>query len=233
MRLLGGNINSFLLCLLSFDGRHSLPKGRSYKAKGKKGIDMFTLNGQYYRCLEHFNKYEAQFLKQDIRLWQIYHNFYFNFTAEDFEDIQQELNLILIRKLQNKDKKYKGIYNYKNYAITIYKNNLFKLLNKLQTERRKKSKYEATAKEEFIEQKYDMVILDDIVISLEGLEYRKVKDLFKGTLTIKENKIVHLVHSNYKFSKIAKEEKISEDYVRKIYKRAEHKIRNALYNSAS
>ena len=58
--------------------------------------------------------------------------------------------------------------------------------------------------------------------------YEEVRELFKAVLTIKEMAVVYLVHCRFSYAKIAKTLKISEDYCRKLYNRAENKLKEAL-----
>ena len=68
----------------------------------------------------------------------------------------------------------------------------------------------------------------NLLTTLDGYLYEEVRELFKSTLDIREMAIVYLVHSGFKYDKIARTLKISVDYCRKVYNQAESKLRDAL-----
>ena len=68
----------------------------------------------------------------------------------------------------------------------------------------------------------------ELLVALNKYSYEEIRELFKSCLTIKEIAVIYLVHCCFGYNKIAKTLKISEDYCRKLYNRAENKLREAL-----
>lgn len=187
---------------------------------------MSALQSQYWPCYKFFTEYKKLFLHKDVQTWEIKNKYQFNFTADDFEDIRSELKCLLLADIKKKYLTHTPISHPRNYVLTVCKNDLFDILRKTSKDRKNKSRYENEWKVKMIDAKYRKD--GNLLTTLDEYSYEDVRELFKSALDIREMAVVYLVHSGFKYDKIARTLKISVDYCRKIYNQAENKLKSVL-----
>ena len=187
---------------------------------------MGALQKQYWKYYKFYQEYKKEFLLKDILSWEFRNKYHFNFTAADIADIKSELKCRLLVDIKKKYQAYNQIYHPRNYVLTTCKHDLFDILRKTKKNKKLKSQFESDWKVKMIDAKNRKN--EELLTTLDKYSYEEIRELFKSCLNIKEMAVVYLVHCCISYAKIAKTLKISEDYCRKLYNRAENKIRKAL-----
>lgn len=210
--------------------------------------ELIDKQDEYYICNSILDDYCNNFLKNDIKTYEKKHHFKLHLTDNDIEDIQSDLKVTVLyavcddekikkkklsanhalkpnsinkktKKVRKKAKPRTAIQNYKNYVITIAKNRLNNYLNTFGNENKNKNTFE----KEFMKKLADERNRKQFTLGmyLDELPYSEVKEILFNNLTIRQNSILHLVHSKYSFEEIAKDYKITVDSVKRIYRETE------------
>jgi len=187
---------------------------------------MSALQNQYWKYYKFFQEYKSQFLYNDIQSWESKNKYYFNFIVADIADIKSELKCLLLADIKKKYQEHRRISHPRNYVFTVCKNDLKNTLVKQSRLRKNESQFEYDWKVKMIDAQNRKN--GELLPTLDKYSYEEVRELFKSVLNIKEMAIVYLVHCCFSYAKIAKTLKISEDYCRKLYNRAENKLTEAL-----
>jgi len=187
---------------------------------------MSALQNQYWKYYKYYTEYKEQFLVKDIQTWEVRNKYRFNFTATDIADVKSELKCLLLADIKKKYQAYSQITHPRNYVLTTCKQDLFDILRKTKKHKKRKSQFE-------YEWKVKMVDANnrkngELLTTLDKYPYEDIRELFKSCLNIREMAVVHLIHCQFSYAKIAKTLKISEDYCRKLYNQAEKKLRGAV-----
>ena len=187
---------------------------------------MSALQNQYFSCYTYYSSYKNQYLLKDIIQWETRNQCYFNFTSHDLADIKSELKCRLLTDIKKKYQQYQSVYNLNQYVLKTCRYDLFDILRKMKKYRTKRTQFEKEWKLKMIDANNRKT--GKLLVILDTYNYEEVRELFKAVLTIKEMAVVYLVHCRFSYAKIAKTLKISEDYCRKLYNRAENKLKEAL-----
>ena len=187
---------------------------------------MSALQNQYISCHKFYSSYKNQYLFKDINEWEVRNQYYFNFTANDLADIKSELKCLLLADIHEKYKNNIPIYHPRNYVFSVCKNDLKNALIKRSRLRKNRKQFEKEWKLKMIDAKNRKN--DNLLTILDQYTYEEVREVFRSALDIREMAIVYLVHSGFSYLTISKALKISAEYCRKIYNRAENKLKKAL-----
>jgi len=187
---------------------------------------MSVLQHQYWTCYKFYKEYIERFIYKDIQAWQSSNKCDLYLKAADLADIKSELKCQLLADIKKKHQKDIEISHPRNYVLAVCKNDLFDVMRKAANDRKKKANYEYEWKVKMIDAKNRKN--ESLLAALDTYSYEEVRELFLSVLNIREMAVVYLVHSGFDYSKIAKTLKISVDYCRKLYNRAENKLTNAL-----
>ena len=187
---------------------------------------MSALQNQYWKCYKYYSQYKTQFLHNDIKEWEAKNKCHIHLTVADIADIKSELKCLLLADVKMKYQKHIQISHPRNYVLAVCKNDLKNTLIKLSRLRINKSRYENEWKVKMIDAKNRKN--ENLLVILDKYSYEEIRELFRAVLTIREIAVVYLVHCQFSYVKIAKAMKISEDYCRKLYNKAENKLKKAL-----
>jgi len=187
---------------------------------------MSVLQNQYWRYYEYFKEYKEHFLLNDIQAWEVKNMCYFDFTAADIADIKSELKCLLLADIKKKYQACSQISHPRNYVLAVCKNDLFDILRKAKNHRKLKANFEYDWKLKMIDAHNRKN--GELLVILNQYSYEEIRELFKSVLNIREMAVIYLIHCGFSYVQIAKTLKISEDYCRKLYNRAENKLTEAL-----
>ena len=187
---------------------------------------MSALQNQYWTCYNFYTEYKTRFFHKDIQTWEIKNNYYFNFIPAELADIKSELKCLLLADIKKKYQKRVEISHPRNYVLAVCKNDLIDILRKTTNNRKNRTHYENKWKVKMIDAKNRKN--ENLLVTLDEISYGEIRELFKSVLDIREMVVVYLVHSGFTYDTIAETLKISADYCRKIYNKAEKKLMSVL-----
>ena len=187
---------------------------------------MSALQNQYWKCYKYYTEYKKQFLVKDIQSWEVRNICYFNFRPDDIAEIRSELKCLLLADIKKKYQAHRQISHPRNYVLKTCKYDLFDILRKAKKHRKHKAHFEYEWKLKMIDahNRKD----GELLVILNQYSYEEIRGLFKSVLNIREMAVIYLIHCGFSYVQIAKTLKISEDYCRKLYNRAENKLKEAL-----
>ena len=187
---------------------------------------MSVLQNQYWKYYKYYKEYKEHFLLNDIQVWEVRNMCYFDFTAADIADIKSELKCLLLADIKKKYQACRQISHPRNYVLAVCKNDLFDILRKAKNHRKLKANFEYDWKLKMIDAHNRKN--GELLVILNQYSYEEIRELFKSVLNIREMAVIYLIHCGFSYVQIAKTLKISEDYCRKLYNRAENKLTGAL-----
>ena len=187
---------------------------------------MSALQNQYWTYYKFYTEYKEQFFYKDIQAWQAANNCYLNLKPADLADIKSELKCLLLADIKKNHQKNVEICHPRNYVLAVCKKDLFDILRKAANDRKNRANFEHEWKAKMLDAKNRKN--ESLLATLDKYSYEEIRELFVSALNIREITVIHLVHCDFDYVKIAQTLKISVDYCRKIYNQAENKLTAAL-----
>lgn len=176
------------------------------------------LKKKYLHYYEFFTGYKDKFLRQDIKEFLVKSKLNSSLFKFDYKDIEQELACKLFEEVKRVHVNQVQLDNPELHYKVVVKNHLKYVLSKKVKERKRNKLYMSK-----METKKDC-----FYCKLDSSAYSGIRELFKQNLTIRENVVIHLRLSGYSDSEIADCLRITEDYVGKLFRTAEQKLRKVL-----